>query len=57
MVLKNYHRDCYLHRDKYMVRKADTLIAYWDLMPKGGTFYMMNKAPTDKLRFICNLFR
>ena len=44
MVSENYHKGCYLRRDEYMVRKADTLIAYWDLVPKGGTFYTINKA-------------
>lgn len=44
MVSENYHKGCYLRRDEYMVSKADTVIAYWDLVPKGGTFYTMNKA-------------
>lgn len=44
MVSENYHKGCYLRRDEYMVRKADILIAYWDLEPKGGTFYTINKA-------------
>ena len=44
MVSENYHKGCYLRRDEYMVRKADTVIAYWDLVPKGGTFYTVSKA-------------
>lgn len=27
-----------------MVRKADVIVAYWDLVPKGGTFYTVSKA-------------
>ena len=44
MVSENYHKGCYLRRDEYMVRKADTVIASWDLVPKGGTFYTVSKA-------------
>ena len=44
MVSENYHKGCYLRRDEYMVRKADTVIAYWDLVSKGGTFYTVSKA-------------
>jgi|GEM_PF-4728222 len=34
----------YFRRDEYMVRKADVIVAYWDLVPKGGTFYTVSKA-------------
>ena len=44
MVSENYHKGCYLRRDEYMVRKADVVVAYWDLVPKGGTFYTVSKA-------------
>lgn len=44
MVSENYRKGCYLRRDEYMVRKADTVIAYWNLVPKGGTFYTISKA-------------
>lgn len=44
MVSENYHKGCYLRRDEYMVRKAGMIVAYWDLVPDGGTFYTMNKA-------------
>ena len=44
MVSENYHKGCYLRRDEYMVRKADVIVAYWDLVPKGGTFYTVSKA-------------
>ena len=44
MVSENYHKGCYLRRDEYMVRKADKVIAYWDLVPNGGTYYTINKA-------------
>ena len=44
MVSENYHKGCYLRRHEYMVRKTDTVIAYWDLVPKGGTFYTVSKA-------------
>ena len=44
MVSENYHKGCYLRRDEYMVGRADTIIAYWDLVRKGGTFYTVSKA-------------
>lgn len=44
MVSENYYKGCYIRRDEYMVRKADAIIAYWDLERKGGTFYTVNKA-------------
>ena len=44
MVSENYYKGCYIRRDEYMVRKADAVIAYWDLEHKGGTFYTVNKA-------------
>lgn len=44
MVSENYYKGCYIRRDEYMVRKADAVIAYWDLERKGGTFYTVNKA-------------
>ena len=44
MVSDNLHKGCYLRRDEYMERKADTVIAYWELVPKGGTFYTVSKA-------------
>ena len=44
MVSENYHKGCYLRRDEYMARKADVIVAYWDLVPKGGTFYTVSKA-------------
>ena len=36
MVYENYHKDCYLRRDAYMVRKADTVIAYWESLAERG---------------------
>ena len=44
IVSENYHQGWYLRRDEYMVRKADVIVAYWDLVPKGGTFYTVSKA-------------
>ena len=55
MVSENYHKGCYLRRDEYMVRKADTVIAYWDLVPKGGTFYTVNKA-LESGKSVINLY-
>ena len=36
MVSENYHKGCYLRRDEYMVRKADTVIAYWESLAERG---------------------
>ncbi|KAB4253869.1 SLOG family protein [Bacteroides uniformis] len=44
MLSENYYRGCYIRRDEYMVSKADTFLAYWDLVRKGGTFYTVSKA-------------
>lgn len=44
MLSENYYKGCYIRRDEYMVSKADAVIAYWDLVRKGGTFYTVNKA-------------
>jgi uncharacterized phage-like protein YoqJ len=55
MVSENYHKGCYLRRDEYMVRKADVIVAYWDLVPKGGTFYTVNKA-LESGKSVINLY-
>ena len=52
---RDYHKGCYLRRDEYMVHKADTVIAYWDLVPKGGTFYTVNKA-LESGKSVINLY-
>lgn len=52
MVSENYYKGCYIRRDEYMVSKADTVIAYWDLERKGGTFYTVNKAIESKKQVI-----
>ena len=36
MVSENYHKGCYLRRDEYMVRKADTVIACWESLAERG---------------------
>ena len=55
MVSENYHKGCYLRRDEYMVRKADVIVAYWDLVPKGGTFYTVSKA-LESGKSVINLY-
>ena len=33
-----------MRRDRYMVEHASRLIAYFNGIPKGGTFYTVNEA-------------
>ena len=40
----DYRPDCFLRRDRYMVEHASRLIAYFNGIPKGGTFYTVNEA-------------
>lgn len=39
-----YRPDCFLLRDRYMVEHASRLIAYYNGIPKGGTFYTVKEA-------------
>lgn len=39
-----YRRDSFLLRDQYMVEHASRLIAYYNGIPKGGTFYTIKEA-------------
>lgn len=44
MVSENYHKGCYLRRDEYMVSRASLVIAFWDNVCDGGTYYTVKKA-------------
>ena len=45
-----YIEGCYTARDRYMVDRADKVLAVWDGKPGGGTYYTMNYAnDNDKL--------
>lgn len=39
-----YFRDCFIVRDRWMVDRADKVLAVWDGKPGGGTYYTMNYA-------------
>ena len=39
-----YFQGCYVVRDRYMVDRADKVLAVWDNKTGGGTYYTMNYA-------------
>lgn len=55
MLSENYYRGCYLRRDEYMVSRASLVIAYWDNVREGGTYYTVRKA-VERGRTVINLY-
>ncbi len=41
---EDYYTRCFHERNDYMIRHSSLLIAYFDGIPKGGTFYTCSKA-------------
>ena len=41
---KEYSKDCYFIRDKYLVDNCDILLAVWDGKPNGGTYWTIKYA-------------
>lgn len=41
---KEYSKDCYFIRDKYIVDNCDILLAVWDGKPNGGTYWTIKYA-------------
>lgn len=39
-----YFKGCFVARDKFMVNRANGVLAVWDGIPGGGTYYTMNYA-------------
>jgi uncharacterized phage-like protein YoqJ len=50
-----YYNGCFLKRNDFMLNHVAALLAYFDGMPKGGTFYTVRNAKRLRLQ-ICNLF-
>jgi uncharacterized phage-like protein YoqJ len=47
---EDYHPNCFLSRDRYLVEHASKLIAYFNGIPKGGTFYTIKEARKRRLQ-------
>lgn len=57
IVLSEYYfRGCFHRRNDYLINKADTVVAYYDGIFKGGTFYTIKKAQQAN-KAIINLFK
>lgn len=41
---ENYYTGCFHRRNDYMIDNASTIIAYFDKVPGGGTYYTVNRA-------------
>lgn len=52
---EHYYNGCFLKRNDFMLDHVAVLLAYFDGMPKGGTFYTVRNAKRLRLQ-ICNLF-
>lgn len=53
---ESYYRGCFHRRNDYMINNSDVIVAYWDGIFKGGTFYTIKKAQQDNKQII-NLFK
>ncbi|ADY55384.1 hypothetical protein Sgly_1056 [Syntrophobotulus glycolicus DSM 8271] len=47
-ISRNYHKGCYLERNRYIVRQSQRLIAVFDGQP-GGTMFTVNRAKAREL--------
>lgn len=52
---KSYADDCFLRRNDYMLSCSGHLIAYFDGVPKGGTYYTFKRAKQRGMPVV-NLF-
>ena len=39
-----YYRECFLHRNDYLLRNSSRMICYFDGIPRGGTYYTVRRA-------------
>lgn len=53
---ESYYRGCFHRRNDYMINNSHVIVAYWDGVFKGGTFYTVKKAQ-QKNKQIINLFK
>ena len=49
---ESYYRGCFHRRNDYLIEYANIVIAYWDGIFKGGTFYTIKKAQRDNKQII-----
>lgn len=49
---ESYYRGCFHRRNDYLMEHANIVIAYWDGIFKGGTFYTIKKAQQDNKQII-----
>lgn len=52
---ENYYNGCFLKRNDYLIDNSSQLIAYYDNVPKGGTYYTVKNAKAGGLE-VFNLF-
>lgn len=56
MLSEYYYRGCFHRRNDFLISHAYVVVAYWDGIFKGGTFYTIKKAQGMN-RKIINLFK
>lgn len=53
---ENYYTGCFHKRNDYLIENASVIVAYYDGIPQGGTYYTANKA-YQMNKEIINLFK
>ena len=56
LLAENYYTGCFHRRNDYLIENANVVVAYWDRIPKGGTYYTVSKARRMN-RTIINLYK
>lgn len=52
---EHYYNGCFLRRNDYMLSHVCGLIAYFNGLPKGGTFYTVKRAKNTNMDIV-NIF-
>lgn len=53
---ESYHKGCFHRRNDFLMEHAAIMLAYWDGLPYGGTYYTIGKAQMLN-RIIINLYK
>lgn len=53
---EHYYTGCFHHRNDYLIDHASVMVAYWDNVPKGGTYYTVSRAKRMNKEII-NLYK
>ena len=53
---ESYHKGCFHRRNDFLVEHAAIMLAYWDGLPYGGTYYTVKKA-IEAGKKIVNLYK